>query len=58
MLRAYRHDIVSIADGTAALRVSGIYPLDNSGMALALLEQNLPIRINYHGPYRVSVASR
>ncbi|MDX1898996.1 iron dicitrate transport regulator FecR, partial [Pseudomonas aeruginosa] len=57
-LRAYRRGIVSVADDAAALRVSGIYPLDDSGVALALLEQSLPIRIDYHGPYWVSIASR
>ncbi|HCE6434447.1 TPA: iron dicitrate transport regulator FecR, partial [Pseudomonas aeruginosa] len=36
----------------------GIYPLDDSGVALALLEQSLPIRLDYHGPYWVSIASR
>lgn len=57
-LRAYRRGIISVADDAAALRVSGIYPLDDSGVALALLEQSLPIRLDYHGPYWVSIASR
>lgn len=57
-LRAYRRGIISVADDAAALRVSGIYPLDDSGAALALLEQSLPIRLDYHGPYWVSIASR
>ncbi|TEP76110.1 FecR family protein [Pseudomonas aeruginosa] len=57
-LSAYRRGIISVADDAAALRVSGIYPLDDSGVALALLEQSLPIRLDYHGPYWVSIASR
>ena len=49
---------LGLDDDAAALRVSGIYPLDDSGVALALLEQSLPIRLDYHGPYWVSIASR
>ncbi|MGC3506809.1 iron dicitrate transport regulator FecR, partial [Pseudomonas aeruginosa] len=57
-LRALRRGIVSVADDAAGLRVSGIYPLDDSGVGLALLEQSLPFRIDYLGPYWVSIASR
>lgn len=50
-LRAYCRGTVNTTDDAATLRVSGICPLDDSGTALALLEQSLSVRVDCHGPY-------
>lgn len=54
-LRAYRHGVLRISPEAAALRVSGVFPLDDSSRALNLLEGSLPIRITRYSPYWVSI---
>ena len=40
------------------LRLSGIFPLDDSQGALQLLAKSLPVQIDYHSPYWVSIERR
>jgi transmembrane sensor len=42
----------------ADLRLSGLYPLDDSDRTLQLLERSLPIRVTWHNPYWVSIGAR
>ncbi|GAB7531313.1 FecR family protein [Pseudomonas sp. 3A(2025)] len=44
-LRPYRHGWLRITDDAAALRVSGVFPLDDSEQALRSLQEVLPIRV-------------
>ncbi|MCO7594006.1 MULTISPECIES: DUF4880 domain-containing protein [Pseudomonas] len=44
-LRPYRRGILRIAPQAADLRVSGLFPLDDSDGALRALEQTMPLRI-------------
>jgi transmembrane sensor len=44
-LRPYRRGWLHISEPAAALRVSGVFPLDDSNQALRSLEEHLPIRI-------------
>jgi len=54
-LRSYRRGIIRVSDQAAQLRLSGIYPLDDSDRTLRLLERSLPIQITYHSAYWVSI---
>lgn len=44
-LRAYRKGWVRVEPDVAGLRVSGRFPLDDSGQTLEILQQSLPIRV-------------
>jgi transmembrane sensor len=57
-LRRYRRGILHLSPDVAALRLSGLYPLDDSDRTLQLLERSLPIRVTWHNPYWVSVDAR
>lgn len=57
-LRGYRRGIIRLSPQVAELRLSGIYPLDDSDRSLQLLERSLPIRVRYHSPYWVSIEPR
>ncbi|MHC6225655.1 DUF4880 domain-containing protein [Pseudomonas sp. X10] len=46
-LRAYRHGVLRITPDAARLRVSGLFPLDDSDGVLRALEQTLPLRIEH-----------
>lgn len=54
-LRSYRRGIVRLSPQVAGLRLSGIYPLDDTDQTLQLLQHSLPIRVTYHSAYRVSI---
>jgi len=54
-LRGYRRGILRLSPDVAGLRLSGIYPLDDSDRTLQLLEHSLPIRVIYHSTYWVSI---
>lgn len=45
-LRPYRHGVLRASPEAARLRVSGLFPLDDSDRALAALEQTMPLRID------------
>ncbi len=44
-LRPYRRGIIRISPEAAELRVSGVFPLDDSTQALRSLEETLPLRV-------------
>lgn len=44
-LRAYHPGWLRISDQAAALRVTGIFPLDDSSQALRILQEVLPVRV-------------
>ncbi|QJI39821.1 FecR family protein [Pseudomonas sp. ADAK2] len=57
-LRGYRRGVLRLSPEVAGLRLSGIYPLDDSDRTLQLLEHSLPIRVTYHSAYWVSIEAR
>nr|WP_315446972.1 FecR family protein [uncultured Pseudomonas sp.] len=57
-LRRYRRGILHVSPEVADLRLSGLYPLDDSDQTLQLLEHSLPIRVTWHNPYWVSIEPR
>ena len=57
-LRDYRRGIIRVSPEAASLRLSGIFPLDDSQSALQLLAKSLPVQIEYHSPYWVSIERR
>lgn len=57
-LRDYRRGIIRVSPEAASLRLSGIFPLDDSQSALQLLAKSLPVQIDYHSPYWVSIERR
>lgn len=57
-LRRYRRGILHLSPEVADLRLSGLYPLDDSDRTLQLLEHSLPIRVTWHNPYWVSIDAR
>jgi transmembrane sensor len=57
-LRTYRRGVLHLSPEVAGLRLSGLYPLDDSDRTLQLLERSLPIRVIWHNPYWVSVEPR
>jgi len=57
-LRRYRRGILHLSPEVADLRLSGLYPLDDSDRTLQLLERSLPIRVTWHNPYWVSIQPR
>ncbi|MCU1717716.1 FecR domain-containing protein [Pseudomonas sp. 5P_3.1_Bac2] len=54
-LRDYRPGIIRISPEAARLRLSGIFPLDDTSRTLHLLSKSLPVRIRYHSAYWVSI---
>jgi transmembrane sensor len=57
-LRDYRRGIIRVSPEAASLRLSGIFPLDDSQSALQLLAKSLPVQIDYHSAYWVSIERR
>lgn len=57
-LRNYRRGIIRISPAAAALRLSGIFPLDDTDRTLQLLAASLPVLIDYHSPYWVNIDVR
>ena len=54
----YRRGILRLSPQIAGLRLSGIYPLDDTDRTLQLLQHSLPIRVTYHSAYWVSIDPR
>jgi len=54
-LQPYRHGVLRISPKASALRVSGLFSLDNSDRALASLEQTMPVRVRRYFDWWVSV---
>ena len=44
-LRPYHRGLLRISPDAAALRVSGVFPLDESGQVLRTLQETLPVRV-------------
>lgn len=57
-LRNYRRGIIRVSTAASDLRLSGIFPLDDTDRALQLLAGSLPVRIDYHSPYWVNIDVR
>lgn len=57
-LRGYRRGIIRLSPDVADLRLSGIYPLDDSDRTLQLLAHSLPIQVIYHSAYWVGIEAR
>ncbi|MET0125314.1 MAG: iron dicitrate transport regulator FecR, partial [Pseudomonas caspiana] len=47
-LRPYRRGILRISPQARALRVSGVFPLDDTDQALRSLQEVLPIKVETH----------
>lgn len=58
VLRDYRRGIIRVSPEAARLRLSGVFPLDDTGSALQLLAESLPVRIDYHSAYWVGIDLR
>jgi transmembrane sensor len=50
-LRPYRHGVLRISPQAAALRVYGVYPLDDTEQTLQSLAQTFPLHIRRYGPW-------
>ncbi len=57
-LARYRRGHISVAPEVAQLKVMGVYPTDDTERALAMLEQNLPIRVRRTLPWWTTVEAR
>jgi transmembrane sensor len=54
-LADYRSGFIHVADAVAGLRVSGIFPLDDTNRALSALGKVLPVRIVFNTDYLVRI---
>ena len=55
-LRPYRHGLLRIAPEAARLRVHGSYPLDDTGRALTIIADTLPVAVHvYRGGWLVRI---
>ncbi|HBN8289753.1 FecR family protein [Pseudomonas aeruginosa] len=57
-IRPYRRGVLRLDTAVSGLRVSGLYPLDNSDLTLEMLERSLPIRVVRRSDYWVSVEAQ
>ncbi|HID9974405.1 TPA: iron dicitrate transport regulator FecR, partial [Pseudomonas aeruginosa] len=57
-IKPYRRGIVSLDAAIAGVRVSGLYPLDNSDLTLEMLERSLPVRVVRRSEYWVRIEAR
>lgn len=56
-LRPYRSGLIRVDPQVRALRVQGVYPLDEPDRALTALEETLPIRIRRYGPWLTLISA-
>lgn len=54
-LRPYRAGLIRLDPQVRALRVQGVYPLDDPERALIALGETLPIRISHYGPWLILI---
>lgn len=54
-LRSYRPGVIRVSARAAAMRLSGIFPLDDSDRALQLLGLSLPIAVTRYSAYWVTI---
>lgn len=52
-LRPYRRGWLRLSPEVAGLRVQGVFPLDDTELALRALEETLPVRLRRYGPVTV-----
>ena len=57
-LGRYRHGVLRCDAGAAALRVSGVFPLRDTGRALENLTLGVPVEVLYRSRYWVTVRAR
>lgn len=57
-LGRYRPGLLRCEDSVAHLRLSGVFPLDDTGRILATLPDVLPVRVHSRSPYWIVVAPR
>lgn len=57
-LGRYRRGHISVAPEIAHLKVMGVYPTDDTDLALAMLERHLPIRVRRKLPWWTTVEAR
>ncbi|WP_460417951.1 FecR domain-containing protein [Pseudomonas sp. microsymbiont 2] len=57
-LGQYRSGHLGVSDEVADLRVSGSFPLTDTDLALASLQPALPVKIERHTPWWVTVSAR
>ena len=57
-LSRYRHGILRCDPRVADLRLTGIYPLDDTDRALATLEEGLPVKLDWTTRYWLTVRAR
>ena len=51
-----RHGVLRCDPAVAALRISGVFPLDDSERALAALARTLPVQVIYRTRWWVTLA--
>lgn len=56
-LQRYRTGIVRCDSAVAGLRVTGVFPLHDTDLALAALEQGLPVRVRFRTRYWATIAA-
>lgn len=57
-LRPYRRGVLRISPDAAALRVSGVFPVDDSGQVLRTLQETLPVRVEQRFAWWTQVSRR
>jgi len=57
-LARYQHAHIDVAPEVAGLGIIGVYPANDLGRALAMLENTLPIRINRHTSWWITLEPR
>ncbi len=57
-LRVYRRGVIRIEPDVAQLRVSGMFPLDDTDSALDTLEQTLPVSVDRRTGYWISIGRK
>lgn len=57
-LGRYRTGLLQVDAGVAALPVSGVFPLGDTGASLTLLEQTMPVRIQYFTRYLARIVPK
>ncbi|MBP0597151.1 FecR domain-containing protein [Herbaspirillum sp. LeCh32-8] len=56
-LARYRPGVLSVDERAAAIRITGVFPLDDSERILGALERAFPIRVERHTRYWVNLAA-
>ncbi|MEX5535777.1 FecR domain-containing protein [Pseudomonas syringae] len=57
-LRVYRAGVIRVDADVAQMRVSGVFPLDDTDSALETLQQTLPVVINRRTDYWISIGRK